>query len=281
MVSDPTQSANAIIAKALENAGVPPRNIELPPEPSVEGTVPSLDGLPKPPVKGQQVVEEPSTVPAVEPSEPKPGEPIVPPLSKADIEAIFNQGTSNLQSLMDRKINQINYQMQQTVSALNQFFQNQDEASIAGLPENEQVTRRLERLEKGGPQAKIQIQPQPIDQQATQFYQQLVNFVDTVGLKIDDKRLDWAPDVSDPKAGFNRFLVSIKTALVEDQTKLIKELKDNGSKALQKVRKVAGVDRVSNSGPGGEGLPDVSKMTPMQKIEYGFQVQEELSQVNQ
>jgi len=285
MVNEPEQSANAIIAQALQNAGVPPQNIELPPEadPGQAGQVPTLDGQPKGQVMGDNLgVEEPKPGEEPKPSEAKPGEPIAPPLGKAEIEAAITKATSEFQSLMDRKINQLHYQMQQTIGALNQFFQTQEDASLAGLPEGEQVTKRLERLEKSGQQPRIQIQPQqPIESQATQFYQQLVGFVDTVGLKVDDKRIDWAPNTSDPKTGFNRFLLSIKAALVEDQTKLIQELKDNGSKALQKVRKQAGVDKVGNSGPAGAGLPDIDKMTPIQKIEYGYKIQEELAQTNQ
>ena len=281
MVNEPVQSANSIIAQALENAGVPPRDIDVPLEPELgkpgEGT-PSLDGQPKGQVKGELEIEEEPIEPEAKPSEPKPSEPIVPPLSKVEIEAAITESSSKLQSMMDRKLNQINFQMQQTVSALNQFFQAQEDSGIAGLTPEEQTNKRLERLEKGG-QSKIQISAQPIEQQPAQFYQQCVNFVDTIGLKVDDKRIDWAPDTGDPKVGFNRFLVSIKAALTEDQTKLVQELKDNGSKEITKLRKKTGVDKVSISGPSGPGLLDVSTMSPMQKIEYGFKVQEELSQV--
>ena len=68
---------------------------------------------------------------------------------------------------------------------------------------------------------------------------------------------------------------------MEDQTKVIQELKNDGNRELQKVRKKTGVDKVSQSGPGGAGLLDLSKMTPMEKIEYGFKLQEQLAQTNQ
>lgn len=278
------QPVNAIIAAALEKAGVPPRNIELPPgteqvKPK-EGT-PSLDGLPKAPVKGQLPVEgEEAPETGVEELEPpESDEPIVQPLGKAEIESAITEASSKFQSIMDRKINHLQYQMQQTIGALNQFFQAQENPDISGLPTEEQTQRRLDRLEKPS-QPKIQIQPnQPIEQQATQFYQQLVGFVDTVGLKIDDKRIDWAPDVHDPQAGFNRFLTSIKAALVEDQTKVISELKGDGDRVMTQLRKKTGVDKISTTGPSGAGLPDIDKMSPMEKIEYGFKVQDELSQV--
>ena len=170
--------------------------------------------------------------------------------------------------------------MQQTIGALNQFFQTQEDSRISGLSPEEQVQKRLDRLETGDKQLHIDTK-QPIAEQPAQFYQQLVNFVDTVGLKIDDKRIDWAPGVDDPQVGFNRFLVSIKTALTEDQTKVIQELRAEGGKELAKVRKKTGVDKVSTIGPSGAGLPDISKLTPMEKIAYGYKVQEELSQVNQ
>ncbi len=280
MGNEPTNPANAIIAQALQAAGVQAKDIELPSETVTElAKTPSLDGQPKGQVMGELPLEEPEVEPAKELSKPEPGETVVPPLGKADIETAITEATSKFQSIMDRKINQLQFQMQQTVGALNQFFQTQEDTSISGLTPEEQVQKRLERLEKPA-QPKIQIDPgQPISQQPTQFYQQLTNFVDTVGLKVDDKRIDWAPDATDPQAGFNRFLGSIKKALVEDQTKVITELKNTGEKEIGKLRKKTGVDKVSNSGPSGAGTPDVDKMTPMQKIEYGFQVQEQLSQV--
>lgn len=292
MVSEPNESVNAVIAKALEDAGVPARNIEVPPGTEVkpgEGT-PSLDGLPKGQVKGESPEEkatreaaESSEAGAVKPPEAvKPGEPTEPVLDKTGIEALITDASSKFQSIMDKKINTLTFQMQQTIGALNQFFQTQESASIAGLPAEEQVQKRLEILEKGGlPKIQIQAQ-QPIEQQPVQFYQQLVNFVDTVGLKIDDKRIDWSPEPGiTPEVGFSRFLVSIKAALLADQTKVIKELKEGGAKVITNLRKKTGVDKVSVTPPSGAGIPDVDKMTPMQKIEYGFQQQEELSQISQ
>lgn len=278
------ETANSIIAEALGKAGVPSQNIEVPSEEVKQpvGAVPSSDGEPKAVVKGAnlEVEEEPETS---KDGTPKPDEvkPELELLSKAETIAAINEASSKFQSMMDGKINQLQYQMTQTTTALNQFFQNQEDTSISSLPAEEQVQARLKRLES--PVApKIQIQAaQPINQQATQYYQQLTNFVDTVGLKIDDKRIDWAPDVTDPKTGYNRFFASIKKALVEDQTKVIQELKNNGDKVLSKIRKKTGVDKVSTSGPSGAGLPDMSKMTPMQKIELGYAQQEQLSQINQ
>jgi len=282
---EPNQTANSIIQQALQQAGVAPRNINLPADTGTELAFPNPyapEGAPKGQVKGELPAgEETSEAELAEPSEPKSAEPKAgQPLGKAEIEAAINQASSRFQSIMDRKLNQMQAQLTGTVDALNQFFENQENTSLTGLPAEEQVLRRLERLEKGTGQPKIQVQ-QPIEQQPVQFYQQLANFVDAVGMKIDDKRIDWAPNVSDPQTGFNRFLGSIKKALVEDQTKVIQELKKNGEKEIQNVRKKAGVDKVSQSGPGGAGLPDLSKMTPMQKIEYGFKLSEEAAQINQ
>ena len=292
MVNEPDKSVNAIIAQALANAGVPPRNIEVPPVAEAEpaAKVPTLDGKPKGQVQGESPEEKATReaeeakaagAPAVEPPKPAPGEPPVQPLGKAEIETAITEASSKFQSLMDRKINQLQYQMTQTITALNQFFQSQEDASVAGLPENEQVLKRLGNLEKGVG-TKIQIQAnQPISQQPAQFYQQLVGFVDAVGLKVDDKRIDWAPDTDNPQVGFNRFLTSVKAALVEDQTKVIQALKDDGNKVLTNLRKKTGVDKVSATGPSGAGVPDIDKMNPMQKIEYGYAQQEQLSQVAQ
>lgn len=279
------QVANTIIAQALQNAGVREQSIELPAEaaPGPEKPVPSLDGGPKGQVRGAES-EGKEAEPAeteTESSKAKPAEPVAPVLGKADVEAAINQASSKFQGIMDKKISQLQLQMQQTIGALNQFFQTQEDTGIAGLPAEEQVLKRLERLEGGFRQPKIQIQTQPITDQPAQFYQQLVGFVDAVGLRVDDKRLDWAPDTDDPKVGFNRFLTSIKAALVADQTAVIQGLKDKGGKEIQSLRKKTGVDKVSTSGPGGAGAPDVSKMTALEKIDYGFKTQEELSQVSQ
>ncbi len=281
------QTANAIIAKALEAAGVPPRNIELPAE-TEQGELESgltlksnhkdSNETPKGEVAGHDTDgEEPENEPLVskpESSKSKSAAPTAQQISKADIEAAINQASSRFQSIMDRQINQLKAQMTGTIDALNQFFQAQESADITGLPENEQVLKRLERLEKGGkmPQSKVQ---QPIESQSAGFYQQLANFVDAVVLRIDDKRIDWAPDISEPQLGFNRFLTSIKKALMEDQTKVIQDLKNNGDKEITKLRKKTGVDKVSTSGPSGAGNPDISKLGPFQKIEYGFQVHEQ------
>lgn len=282
MVNEATTSANAIIAKALEDAGVPLREISIPSETEAgelgQGRA-NLDGSSKGEVKGEiPEVEETTELEPKAPAEAESDETKgLAGLSKADIEAAINQASSKFQGIMDRKINQIQLQVQQTAEALNQFFQSQEDTNLSGLPENEQVLKRLDRIEKGGQQARIQIQ-QPIERQSTQFYQQLVNFVDAVGLKVDDKRIDWAPGVDDPQTGLNRFLASIKTALVEDQTKVIQDLKGAGDKVLTNLRKKTGVDAVSTAGPSGEGLPDIDKMTPLQKLEHGYKTQEELSQ---
>uniref|UniRef100_A0A6H1Z812 Uncharacterized protein n=1 Tax=viral metagenome TaxID=1070528 RepID=A0A6H1Z812_9ZZZZ len=280
MGNEANSSANSIIAEALQKAGVPPRNIELTPEVAkVEPTsktnqLPSLDGLPKGQVMGEEQEPEETAVSEPEPSKAESGkEPEPQQLSKAEIDGLINQASSKFQSIMDTKINRLQAQMQGTVNALNQFFQAQEDSSLAGLPENEQITRRLERLEKGGAKPRIEIQ-QPIEQQPAPFYQYLANFVDATGLRIDDNRIDWAKDTNDPQVGFNRFLGSIKKALVEDQTKAIQELKNNGDREIQKIRKKTGVDKVSVTGPSGQGLPDIDKLTPFQKLEYAFAQQE-------
>ena len=287
MDNDASKSANAIIAAALEKAGVAPRNVELPAEAKPAGDTskegkPNLDGTLKGAVMGEDAEPEDSSSEAKSETTTAKAEPAKAeqPLGKADIAAAIDQASSRFQSLLDRKVYQLQQQMTQTITALNQFFQNQENTSLEHLPPEEQVLKRIERLEKGTGKPRIQIE-QPIESQATQFYQQLANFVDAVGLKVDDKRIDWAPDISDPKAGFNRFLVSIKAALTEDQTKAIQELKKNGDKELQNIRKKTGVDKVSTSGPSGAGLPNVSKMTPFQKLEYGFQQNELLAQTGQ
>jgi len=285
MTSQVEASVNSIVAEALAKAGVTPSNIELPPESaqsepaSQERGRPKLDGTFKGEVKGQELEPTEEVTPeskAEKPSESESGKKVEQSLAKTDIEALINQASAKFQSIMDRKINQLQSQVQQTVGALNQLLQSQEDSSFAGLPAEEQVLKRIERLEKGGGK-KLQVQPVtaiPIAEQPVQFYQHLADFVDTVGLKIDDKRIDWAADTDDPNVGFNRFLGSIKKSLVEDQTKVIQELKNSGDREIQKIRKKTGTDKVSTSGAGGAGLPNIDKMTPFEKLTYAFQQNE-------
>ena len=276
-------TANSIITQALENAGVPASGIELPAEVvEKQAGIPNLDGTPKGQTKGQLEPEEVVTEPVTKAAEPISAETTEQPLSKADIGALIDQASSRFQSVMDKKMNVLDFQMKQTVGALNQFFQTQEDSSIAGLPAEEQVIKRLERLEKP-PQTKIQTeQPPQADTAGTQLYQYLVDMADVAGLKPDDKRLDWGGDlqVTQMSEIVNRFKVSVKAALVADQTKAVQELKDNGDKIISKVRKQAGVDKVSTVGPSGAGLPDVNKLSAIEKIDLGFKIQEELAQTN-
>jgi len=277
------QVANSIISEALKNAGVPAREINLTPEPPVVPVVKTvepvnerktkLDGSLKGQVKGELMEEQepdkddvtdPDKVP---PTEPKPAE----QHSKEDIAALIDQASVKFQSIMDRKIFALNTQTQQIASALNQFFESQDNASFNGLPPEEQVLQRIKRLEEGGQRPKIQLQqPVAVNPVAQSTYQLFANLVDSVGLKIDDKRIDWSPELpaSEMQTINNRFAASLKKALVEDQTKIITELKNSGEKEIGKIRKKSGVDRLSTSGAGGAGLPNVDGMTPFQKLEY-------------
>lgn len=285
MENEATQSANSIIADALAKAGVTPSNIELPSEaeqskPTEEQPGrPNLDGSLKGEVKGESLEDKEADIETPEATAEKPSEPASEakaeqPLSKADIETLVNQGSANIQSLMDRKLNQLNLQMQQTVGALNQFFQTQEESSIAGLPTEEQVLKRLDRLEKGGAQLP-KIPTQSLGEPEAGMIPTLKLFVDAAGLKADDSRIDWATDTNDPKVGLARFLGSVKKALMENQTAEIAKLKGDGEKEIQKLRKKTGVDKVSTSGPSGAGLPDISKLTSLQKLELGYRLNEE------
>jgi len=277
-------TVNSIVAAALMKAGVPEQNIELAPEPEPSELASkesrrNLDGSFKGQVKGQDWASE------EEPAEPEPSEVVSGvesehPLTKAEIGTAINQASSRFQSIMDKRLNTLQHQMYGTMATLNQFLQNRENMDIAALSPEEQVSKRLERLESGmGNVVSAMTQSRPaIEQQPVQFYQQLVNFVDAVGLKVDDQRIDWAPDVSDPQVGFNRFLTSLKNTLMEDQTKAFQKLRSDGNHEIQKIRKKTGVDKVSTSGPSGAGLPNIDKMTPLEKIQLGFQINEQLNQ---
>ena len=279
-------TVNSIVAAALMKAGVPEQNIELAPEPEPSELASkesrrNLDGSFKGQVKGQDWASESEEEPAgPEPSEVVSGVESEHPLTKAEIGTAINQASSRFQSIMDKRLNTLQHQMYGTMATLNQFLQNRENMDIAALSPEEQVSKRLERLESGmGNVVSAMTQSRPaIEQQPVQFYQQLVNFVDAVGLKVDDQRIDWAPDISNPQVGFNRFLTSLKNALTEDQTKAFQKLRSDGNHEIQKIRKKTGVDKVSTSGPSGAGLPNIDKMTPLEKIQLGFQINEQLNQ---
>jgi hypothetical protein len=280
---DTDSVVNSVMAEALKAAGVPPREIKLeeptPPAPSDNQTLPrktNMDGSLKGQIKGQLPDEADNIAPTEEEklTEELNDQTKAQTLSKEEVAQLINQASINFQSIMDRKINALNNQMNQTVNALNQFFQTQDSASLNGLPPEEQVLKRLERLEKGGQMPAIQLQ-QPIQEQSSQFIQYLANIVDAVGLRIDDRRIDWAADVSDPNIGYTRFTASIKRALVEDQTKAIQEVKNNGEREISKIRKKTGVDKTSTGGASGAGLPNIDKMSPFDKLTYAFQQEEQ------
>ena len=277
-------TVNSIVAAALMKAGVPEQNIELAPEPEPSELASkesrrNLDGSFKGQVKGQDWASEEEPA-GPEPSEVVSGVESEHPLTKAEIGTAINQASSRFQSIMDKRLNTLQHQMYGTMATLNQFLQNRENMDIAALSPEEQVSKRLERLESGmGNVVSAMTRPQPaIEQQPVQFYQQLVNFVDAVGLKVDDQRIDWAPDVSNPQVGFNRFLTSLKNTLMEDQTKAFQKLRSDGNHEIQKIRKKTGVDKVSTSGPSGAGLPNIDKMTPLEKIQLGFQINEQLNQ---
>ena len=264
------QALNSIVEQALKGAGVNPQDIHLPTGEAPK--VPSLDGKPKGEVKGSPLEVEEETSGMEEEKEPeaeKTEEAEKPePPTKAEFEAIINAATAKFQSIMDRRISQVQTQLSQTIQALNQYFQTQDDATFAGLPADEQILRRLERLEKGRADVKLN---ESVSQQPAQFVRYLVGIVDSVGLKVDDNRIDWAPDTNDPEVGMSRFLTSIKKALTNDQTAALKQIKATGEKEILKLRKQMGIDKVSTKGPSGAGLPDISKLTPFEKIQLGFE----------
>ncbi len=265
---------NSVIAEALSKAGVTELGQPKPPEPA-EGApvepIPNLDGTLKGETKGEpgSPIEPVSETPVVEPvpAEPVSGDKVV-PLGKEDLVAFLDEASSKFQSIMDRKINSIAAQMQTQSSALTEFFRSQDEASLASLSPEEQTLKRLERLEKSPVPA---AQP-PHDNGTSPDYNSIcASVLQTVGLKPSDERLDWAKEAGiTPEIGFTRFLGSVQKAFVEDQTTVLKTLKDTGDKAIAAVRKKAGVDEVPNKPPGGNALPDIDKLTPLQKLEYAY-----------
>jgi len=269
-----SNEVDAIVAQALKEAGVPSRNIPPVAEKATLPPVPRVDGKLKGATKGADNLVEPPEEQAHEetsPSEVAPPEPTDKEqlLSKKDIESILDMATRKFQSIVDSRTARLNSQVQAT---LNQFVQGQNEAYISTLPEeeqlklrNQQLQDRVDKLEQTG------LQPAaPIAQQSVPFIQYLANIVDAVGLRIDDKRIDWAPSETTMEAGMSKFISSVKKALGEDRKTEAEKLKNEHEQSIKKLRKTLGVDRVASSSPGGAGSPNLEKMTPVEKMEYAY-----------
>ncbi len=284
-------TADSIVSQALKDAGVPEANINLTPTPSQtvaadKAVVPRLDGELKGPTKDTEFSAEIDKIfaakepvgPDGKPPEGADGDKVV-ALGKEEMSQMLTETLGKFQSLVDRKINQLQQQQTATVNALNSLISTQEQAVLEGLPEDVQLKRRLEKLEKGeGSQV---VTTQPVSQQLPQFYNYLVSFVTAVGLDPADKRIDWAPDEDDPNTGLNKFLTSIKNAVSEDKQKEIGDLKAEATKAVTKLAKRLGVDKIPTSPPSGDGLPDMSKLSPMEKIELGLKIVAEQKQISQ
>lgn len=267
-------AVNELVAQALKEAGVPERSIELPPETQTKDGLPPINTTPKA-VVGEELEDE--KTPSTESSKSKSPESESKPLTKADLEALLEQSSRKFQSITDKSIARMQQQVQAVSNTLSSFVQSKEDAEFNSLPEDEQLKRRLERLEKGK-----QVNPaQPISQQPVQFIDHLVKFVDVVGLKVDDSRIDWGKDETDFNAGYQKFLTSVKAALMEDTKKAIEGVRLENSKELTKLRKKLGIDKVSVSGSSGKGTPNVDALTPGEKIKYGFELERQQSQLQQ
>jgi hypothetical protein len=272
--------ANDIVAQALKEAGVPARNIELPADKG-DGNKPlaPTTGEPKGDAQGADLETQQRATPQAVSSKPESTETEGKPLTMADIEKALDGATRKFQSITDKRIAQLQNQFQSVSNSLNTMVQSKEDAELASLPEDEQLKRRVEKLEKGGrPPTPI---PAPAAEQVTAVYQRLADMVDLAGLKIDDPRIDWAPDVpaGDFATGYARFKTSIKAALAEDTKKAIEGVKTEGNKELTKLRKQLGVDKVSTSGTSGKGTPDIDKLTPAEKIKLGFELERQQAQI--
>lgn len=298
---DPT--VNSIVQAALAKAGVPSTNIGKDDNTGVskvaqEGenaVLPNdrrLDGKLKGSTKDTGLTDEseeldPNAKPAKNESQSSPnkdkGDKEEKTPSTKEILDAFDKGLSRIQSVYDRRMNQIQQSINGISTIVTSITQKQEESDIASLPADQQLLRRIERLEKGKapgqPQSNVNPQ-QSIDTQVPQFYQFLVNVADGLGIKIDDSRIDWAPDAADFKTGMGRFMSSLKAIQSEEFRKQASDLKKEADTEIQKVKNKVGYNRVATSGASGAGRPNLSNVSPMQKIRAGLLIDEELGNTN-
>ena len=251
----------AIVEKALREAGVPPENINLTPD----EVTPPVAFPPRPGVVYQPPKAEEGVGGKKEATPTKVEEPTEKPLTKAEIVQILDEHSRRFQSITDRRVAQLQGQLG---TALQQLQQAQEARALEGMPIEDQLKVRLDRLEKQFGQ------PAP-QQQPVISYEDVVEYVQSLGLKPDDPRLDWAAEEDNPNAGLKRLQTSIAKAVKEDNEKAVKASKDEAQKAIAKLRKDLGVDKVPTSGASGAGIPNLDKLSPMEKIDLGFRLKKE------
>ena len=250
----------AIVEKALREAGVPPENINLTPD----EVTPPIAFPPRPGVVYQPPKAEEGVEGKKEITPTKVEEPTEKPLTKAEIVQMLDEHSRRFQSITDRRVAQLQGQLG---TALHQLQQAQEARALEGMPIEDQLKVRLDRLEKQF--------GQPAPQQPVISYEDVVGYVQSFGLKQDDPRLDWAAEEANPNAGLKRLQTSIAKAVKEDNEKAVKASKNEAQKAIAKLRKDLGVDKVSTSGASGAGMPNLDKLSPLEMIDLGFRLKKE------
>ena len=250
-----------IVEKALREAGVPPENINLTPD----EVTPPIAFPPRPGVVYQPPPKAEEGVGGKKEATPtKVEEPTEKPLTKAEIVQILDEHSRRIQSITDRRVAQLQGQLG---TALQQLQQAQEARALENMSPEDQLKVRLDRLEKQF--------GQPAPQQQLLSYEDVVGYVQSFGLKQDDPRLDWAAEEDNPNAGLKRLQTSIAKAVKEDNEKAVKASKDEAQKAIAKLRKDLGVDKVPTSGASGAGMPNLDKLSPLDKIDLGFKLKKE------
>jgi len=209
------------IAEALKAVGVP--------DESIQETIQHYESQP-----GQADGERP---PSTE-TTPGDGEPEK-PLTRAELTELLASHadglTKKFQSVTDRDRQRMQDEVNRRLTAIENA---KLEAELSNLPVEQQLARRIERLEGRG--APAQTQNLPIKPE------QILQYVDSFGIKRDDSRLDWGNDATDFATGFGRLLASIDKIQKEDHGKASKTAID---KAVSDVRKKLGADKVPGTGP--------------------------------
>jgi len=167
--------------------------------------------------------------PVVPPSDEPPQAPTAPvdgPITKAELEKILASHsetiagtvTKRAQSILDSNLRRISNEVNQRIGNLER---EREESELGRLPADEQLRKRIERIEKGGVPRTPSTGITP-----TGFTpEQILSHVKSLGIKSDDSRLDWGTDEADFNKGYGRLLNSIQKIHKEDTDKMVAQAK--------------------------------------------------------
>lgn len=289
------QALNDVVNNALKAAGINLADVQQPPQgtppvaPATTTTPPTTPATPTQDVSQKakknlthRVPEAPAPTATPASSEKTPEGDKAPEdgkvsLSKADIDAMLTDVSRRFQSTIDRRLAQVEAKTTAVMNSLTQMSAKQEEIELAALPEEERLKKEVQILKERVNNPKPQPSPgQTLGDAASQpnVMTQIAVALDILGIKVDDKRLDWALDTNDYATGMARLQTSIRNIVNADKQDVAKRAKEALDVELAKVRKELKLDKVNHSGPSGSDNVDTSKLSPLEKISYGLRQRE-------